>query len=76
MLFQKNIVKKYIGLLDEELITKGWLNLFMYAIIEKFLQRYENSHSLRHEWERYSENVQIFWQHLTVLLSERDEDLA
>ena len=51
MLFQKNIVKKYIGLLDEELITKGWLNLFMYAIIEKFLQRYENSHSLRHEWE-------------------------
>ena len=24
MLFQKNIVKKYIGLLDEKLITKAW----------------------------------------------------
>ena len=53
MLFQKNIVKKYIGLLDEELITKGWLNLFMYAIIEKFLQRYENSQSPRHPRQKY-----------------------
>ena len=34
MLFQKNIVKKYIGLLDEELTKKAWEQYSSYFLNE------------------------------------------
>lgn len=34
MLFQKNIVKKYIGLLDEELTAKAWEQYSSYFLNE------------------------------------------
>jgi len=37
MLFQKNIVKKYIGLLDEKLITKAWEKYSSYFLNEDIL---------------------------------------
>lgn len=34
MLFQKNIVKKYVGLLNEELIAKAWGQYQIYFLNE------------------------------------------
>ncbi|SDG87683.1 Type I restriction enzyme R protein N terminus (HSDR_N) [Prevotella communis] len=46
MLFQKNIVKKYIGLLDEKLITKAWEKYSSYFLNEDIQA---NIHKIKEE---------------------------
>ena len=46
MLFQKNIVKKYVGLLDEELITKTWVQYSSYFLNEDIQA---NIHKIKEE---------------------------
>ena len=46
MLFQKNIVKKYIGLLDEKLVTKAWEQYSSYFLNEDIQT---NIHKIKEE---------------------------
>ena len=46
MLFQKNIVKKYIGFLDEELLTKAWEKYSSYFLNENIQA---NIHKIKEE---------------------------